>query len=188
MHRDFKTENILLTVDGVLKIADFGLSRKFRDPSALLGKEQYTPTVVTQWYRAPEILLGQSYSELCDMWSFGCVMGEFWHRAAILQGENDIGQIKLISRLCGSDGLSQHLKIQLPKDSRKTRFFLKDKMPKVPGDEANILFDKLLQCNPEKRLNASKALNDHFFYTDPLPSKCLKSFMNSIIPILCSRN
>lgn len=185
MHRDFKTENILLTVDGVLKIADFGLSRKIRDLSALVGKEQYTPNVVTQWYRAPEILLAQSYNEQSDLWSFGCIMGEFWQRSAILQGDSEIGQIKLISRLCGSNGLSL-AKIKLPSDTRKTRFFLKNKMPIVPGDEANNLFDRLMQCNPEKRFSASKALNDHFFYTDPLPSTCLKSFMNRTIPILCS--
>ncbi len=40
-----------------------------------LGK--YTHTVVTLWYRAPELLFGQeTYSTAVDMWSVGCIMGE----------------------------------------------------------------------------------------------------------------
>lgn len=197
MHRDFKTENILLTTDGVVKIADFGLSRRISDPLATLQKEIYTPNVVTQWYRAPEILLGDSqYNEQVDMWSMGCVMGEFWNRSAILPGGNEIGQIKLISKLCGSIKPEnwpnvvnmrgfQQIKL-MPTDSRKTRFYLKGKTPKVPDDQANDFFDRLLECNPEKRFNAARALNDNFFYTSPLPTKCLKNFMNRILPILRS--
>lgn len=186
MHRDFKTENILLTLDGVVKIADFGLSRKISDPTAILGKEQYTPTVVTQWYRAPEILFLQSYNEQCDMWSFGCVMGEFWNRSAILPGENEIDQIKMISRLCGSDNLPKCTTIKLPRECRKTRFYLKDKIPKVLDDQANNLFDQLMNCNPQNRLTALKALNHHFFFTDPLPSMSMKDFMKRVIPNLCT--
>lgn len=55
MHRDLKTSNILYNNKGYLKVCDFGLGRK------CLGKQkEYTPTVVTLWYRAPEILLGCS--------------------------------------------------------------------------------------------------------------------------------
>lgn len=195
MHRDFKTENILLTTDGVVKIADFGLSQRISDPDATLERERFTPIVVTQWYRPPEILLGESqYNESVDMWSMGCVMGEFWHRDAILKGENEIDQIKMISSLCGTmkpDNwpnivnlrLYQQLK-KLPSDFRKTRFFLKGKAPQVPDDQANDFFDKLLQCDPEKRLTAHGALNNNIFYSDPLPSKDLTKFMARIRPNL----
>jgi serine/threonine protein kinase len=51
-----------------LKIADFGLSRKFRDE----GK--YTNKMVTLWYRAPELLLGVTdYDCSVDVWSVGYV-------------------------------------------------------------------------------------------------------------------
>ena len=38
---------------GCVKIADFGLARKFSIPNG-----QMTPKVVTLWYRAPELLFG----------------------------------------------------------------------------------------------------------------------------------
>lgn len=197
MHRDLKTENILVTTDGVAKIADFGLSRKMNDPHATLEKQKFTPNVVTQWYRAPEILLGDPYyNESVDLWSFGCVMGEFWYRTPILPGANEIHQIKLISKLCGpltpevwpnivNSKMYQQIG-QLPMNTRITRIFLKQKMPIVKGDQANNLFDRLLGCNPEKRLSARAALNDEFFYSDPLPVKSLRQFMKGIIPTLNS--
>lgn len=195
MHRDFKTENILLTVNGVVKIADFGLTRKLIDPLTTFEKVQYTSEVVTQWYRAPEILLGERhYTERIDMWSMGCIMGEFWQRAAILQGENEIDQIRLISRLCGSMTPANwpnivNLRVyksivQMPKSIRQTRYFLKDKLPKVVDDQANHFFDKLMICNPDKRLSAEQALNDEFFYKDPLPLVTLDNFMQRTIQIL----
>ena len=64
LHRDLKTSNLLYTNGGVLKICDFGLARRYGDP---LG--DYTPLVVTLWYRAPELLWGtKNYSAAVDMW------------------------------------------------------------------------------------------------------------------------
>ena len=61
---DLKTSNILLSHEGVLKIADFGLAREYGSPL-----KAYTHEVVTQWYRPPELLLGaRTYSTAVDMW------------------------------------------------------------------------------------------------------------------------
>lgn len=49
-HRDLKPANLLYSNKGVLKICDFGLARKFSSQP-----KPYTPTVVTLWYRAPEV-------------------------------------------------------------------------------------------------------------------------------------
>ena len=70
MHRDLKPQNLLVTSDGQIKLADFGLARAFSLPV-----KTYTHEVVTLWYRAPEVLLGQKqYSTPLDQWSVGCIM------------------------------------------------------------------------------------------------------------------
>lgn len=188
MHRDFKTENILLTSDGIVKIADFGLSRKLADPDGVLKQENFTPNMCTQWYRAPEILLGdRHYNSSIDMWSIACILGEFWQRHPILRGENELHQIKVISQMCGSltpetwpniVNLRFYQKIQnLPNNIRRARSFLKNKVPFVEDNHANDFFDKMLQCDPDKRLTARQALSNSFFFKDPLPFQSLHKFM-----------
>jgi len=53
LHRDLKPNNILITKDNKIKLADFGLARSFNIPLTL-----YTKEVITMWYRAPELLFG----------------------------------------------------------------------------------------------------------------------------------
>lgn len=55
LHRDLKTSNLLMNNRGEIKIADFGLARRFGEPL-----EAMTQLVVTLWYRSPELLLGEN--------------------------------------------------------------------------------------------------------------------------------
>ena len=54
-HRDIKPHNILIQDTNQIKIADLGLARNFTVPD-----RQYTPEVITLWYRAPEVLLSNA--------------------------------------------------------------------------------------------------------------------------------
>lgn len=54
LHRDIKPGNLLVNSNCVLKICDYGLARIW-DPSTL---QDMTHEVVTQYYRAPELLMG----------------------------------------------------------------------------------------------------------------------------------
>jgi calcium-dependent protein kinase len=72
VHRDLKPENIMFLdeTDDQIKICDFGLSRSFdsKTSDALMHTR-----AGTAYYMAPELLL-RNYSELCDVWSVGCIV------------------------------------------------------------------------------------------------------------------
>jgi serine/threonine-protein kinase BUR1 len=78
LHRDMKAANLLISNDGSLRIADFGLARAF-DPTVVKDTgpkmRKYTNCVVTRWYRPPELLLGaRQYGAEIDIWGVGCVI------------------------------------------------------------------------------------------------------------------
>jgi len=69
-HRDLKPENLLSSGDDdneVIKIIDFGLSKKF-------GDEQLVTSVGSPGYVAPEVLTAESYDKSVDMWSVGVIL------------------------------------------------------------------------------------------------------------------
>ena len=72
LHRDIKPENILVDKHAQLKLADFGLAKK----SSFLQRRK-SNSIVSLWYRAPEIILGsEDYLLGVDIWSIGCIFGE----------------------------------------------------------------------------------------------------------------
>jgi cyclin-dependent kinase 8/11 len=86
MHRDLKPANILVTASGVVKIADLGLARVYRDPIQPLFSAD--KVVVTIWYRAPELLLGtRHYTPSIDIWAIGCIFAELFLLRPIFKGE-----------------------------------------------------------------------------------------------------
>jgi len=71
VHQDMKSSNILIFPDRTAKICDFGLARK---GSQVMCVDR---ELVTLWYRAPELLMGDSvYSVKVDEWGAGCILLE----------------------------------------------------------------------------------------------------------------
>ncbi|NWV80592.1 PAK3 kinase, partial [Dasyornis broadbenti] len=68
IHRDVKSCNILLRIDGSVKLADFGLSAQLT-----LEQNQRSSMVGTSWWMAPEVVMQQPYGPKADIWSFGIV-------------------------------------------------------------------------------------------------------------------
>lgn len=160
----------MINNDGILQIADFGLARGIEDEN-----REYTNCVVTRWYRPPELFLGERrYTSAIDMWGVGCVFGELLRSRPIIQGQDDIDQLKKIFYLCGSPNQDNMPGWDRLPDAKKVRF---DTTPRRVRDEyshydtvAADLLDKLLVLDPTKRLTALEALEHDYFYTAPLPA------------------
>jgi serine/threonine protein kinase len=91
IHRDIKLSNLLLTSAGVLKVADFGLSRVYSEDVNL------TLNVASLWYRPMELLLGAtSYTQAIDLWAVGCSICELLAGTPPMSGRDETSQIKSI--------------------------------------------------------------------------------------------
>ncbi|KAG6818003.1 hypothetical protein H0H87_009158 [Tephrocybe sp. NHM501043] len=79
IHRDLKSDNILVEPSGICKITDFGISKQFEDISKARA---YTGLRGTIFWMAPEILDAEGnrkgYDVKVDIWSIGCVVLEMW--------------------------------------------------------------------------------------------------------------
>ncbi|XP_002131004.2 cyclin-dependent kinase 9 [Ciona intestinalis] len=176
LHRDMKAANILITKNGVLKLADFGLARAFSYTKTGQAN-RYTNRVVTLWYRPPELLLGdRDYGPPIDLWGAGCIMTEMWTRSPIMQGHTEQQQLTLISQLCGSitkqvwPGVEKYdlfTKMELPTGQKRR---VKERLKAYVRDQYALdLIDKLLSLDPKHRIDSDEALNHDFFWTEPLP-------------------
>lgn len=170
-HRDIKPENILLNKDGLLKICDFGLSRYFSLPM-----RQYSPNVVSVWYRAPELLFGLHYYDLAiDMWSAGCIIAEMTTGLPLFKGDSDVDQVHKIFSVLGTPG--EETARQLGDISQFDVYEPQDLREVLNCDNVMLidLIQKMLEIDPAKRVTVQEAL-EHPFFND----------LNAQIRDLCS--
>ncbi|KAM3727707.1 Cyclin-dependent kinase [Dirofilaria immitis] len=166
LHRDLKPNNLLINLQGRIKIADFGLARFFGSPN-----RHYTHQVVTRWYRAPELLYAaRSYGVGIDIWSVGCIIAELLLRVPIFPGESDIDQLVKIYSVLGTPTAEDWSGLEEFPD-----FITIKPMPVVPlksiftaaGDDLIELIYQCLRFDPNKRWNATQALNSYYFRSMP---------------------
>lgn len=174
IHRDLKPQNILLSTgtdknQSLLKIGDFGSGRFNMVPGS---NGPVSPEVVTLWYRAPELLLGQrDYSSSIDLWSVGCIFAELMTGQPLFPGECDFDQLLLIFQLLGTP-TSRHNQhgselIKLPHFRDSYPAFCPKKLelvlPATYSPDAVNLLHKLLQLEPGKRITSEDALAHPYF-------------------------
>jgi cyclin-dependent kinase 6 len=159
VHRDIKPQNVLLGRDGALKLADFGLARIY-DFNALL-----TSTVVTLWYRAPEVLLGTTYATPVDVWSVGCILAELITRKPLFPGQYEVDQLGKIFEVLGTP-----TEADWPEDSAVLRnnFSYARGLGVVAtltdlDSQARVLLERMLLFDPKQRITAAEALAHPYF-------------------------
>ncbi|XP_015682776.1 serine/threonine-protein kinase NLK [Protobothrops mucrosquamatus] len=162
LHRDIKPGNLLVNSNCVLKICDFGLARV----EELDESRHMTQEVVTQYYRAPEILMGsRHYSNAIDIWSIGCIFAELLGRRILFQAQSPIQQLDLITDLLGTPSLEA---MRTACEGAKAHILRgPHKQPSLPvlytlssqaTHEAVHLLCRMLVFDPSKRISAKDAL------------------------------
>ncbi|XP_076441746.1 cyclin-dependent kinase-like 1 isoform X2 [Babylonia areolata] len=160
IHRDVKPENILITRQGQVKLCDFGFARILTGPG-----DEYTDYVATRWYRAPELLVGDTqYGPPVDVWAIGCVFAELLTGQALWPGRSDVDQLYLIRKTLG-DLIPRHMQIfstnaffkgmSIPDPDRVEP--LEEKFPNA-AQQAMSFLQNCLKMDPAERLACQQLL------------------------------
>ncbi|OAD57327.1 Serine/threonine-protein kinase NLK [Eufriesea mexicana] len=144
------------------QICDFGLAR-VEEPDQ---NKHMTQEVVTQYYRAPEILMGaRHYTAAVDVWSVGCIFGELLRRRILFQAHSPVQQLELITELLGTptledmrfacEGARSHILRRAPKPPSLTALYT---LSSQATHEAVHLLCQMLVFDPDKRITVVDAL------------------------------
>lgn len=172
-----KPENCLLVQGVGLKIADMGLSALWGDVHS-----RANPSVVTLWYRAPELLLGSHrFGPAVDAWAAGAIIAQMLRREPLFPsgpGESEAAliqkQLASIFRITGTpleDGNWPDA-AKLPGWCEWTPAPAQPWSKVMPGCDGKAidLVRRLCTLDPTKRLLPGAALEHPWFTARPLPT------------------
>ncbi|XP_053392878.1 cyclin-dependent kinase-like 2 isoform X11 [Mercenaria mercenaria] len=173
IHRDIKPENILVSKNGVVKLCDFGFARTLAQPG-----EIYTDYVATRWYRAPELLVGDTkYGKAVDIWAVGCLLVEMLTGEPLFPGDSDIDQLYHIVKVFGNL-TARHKEVFM-----RNPLFVGMRLPEVRevtpiekkftrmSNFSLALIKDCLKLDPDDRPTCSQLLKHEFFTRDGFAQK-----------------
>lgn len=140
IHRDVKSDNVLLGLDGKIKLADLGYAVQL-----LKEKDQRSTVVGTPSWMAPELAMGLRYNVSVDIWSLGIVALEIGDGQPPLLGKDPL---KIISMI-----------VSKPAPTLQTK--------KKWSAEFNKFIEKCLKKDPNDRMTADQLLSDPFIINIP---------------------
>jgi len=153
MHRDIKGSNILVNDEGIVKLADFGASKKLKN---LADNMMMSLTVRgTPYFMAPEVF-EEKYSAKADIWGIGCVAFQMATSKAPWKDQGFSNPISLFN----------HIKKQ--KGSPPMEHPQKESFSKRQQVSWNLFEKFVCRCfeqDPSKRPSAKELLDDPFFFT-----------------------
>ncbi|KAJ1066232.1 hypothetical protein K5549_018469, partial [Capra hircus] len=155
IHRDIKGANLLLTLQGDVKLADFGVSGEL---TASVAKRR--SFIGTPYWMAPEVAAVErkgGYNELCDVWALGITAIELGELQPPLFHLHPMRALMLMSKSS----------FQPPKLRDKTRW----------TQNFHHFLKLALTKNPKKRPTAEKLLQ-HPFTTQQLPRALLTQLLD----------
>ncbi|KAK1776861.1 protein kinase [Copromyces sp. CBS 386.78] len=179
LHRDIKAANILVSNEGVLKLADFGLARFYAKHHQL----DYTNRVITIWYRSPELLLGETqYGPAVDIWSAACVMMEIFTKRAIFPGDgSEINQLDKIHSVLGTPTRNDWPNIiempwfELLRPTQRRANVFAEKYKELVTPAAFELLLWMFKYDPDKRPSAAEVLaHPYFTAEEPAPRQAVE--------------
>ena len=128
VYRDVKPENLLLTADGNLLLADMGFAK-------VLGPGERTTTICgTPDYLPPEIISSRGCTRACDLWSLGVLVYEMLCGRAPFKSPTTLQTYTKIAEV------------------GKRGFFQPARWPSAIGATARDLITRLLRANENTRL------------------------------------
>lgn len=129
VHRDIKAANILLTSEGIVKLADFGVSTKINISTVNL--KQCTVVGTPNWM-APEVISLDGVSTSSDIWSVGATIIELYTGYPPYHNLNSMAALHAI---------------------------VSEEYPSIPETLSNLAVDFLMKCfqkNPDLRSSAAE--------------------------------